>query len=479
VPLLLLLALLGATPEPPTEEAPLPARHELAPPLLHAWPIPVENRAPPANWWLPPLETVGFVLALNQFNRNTSSDPAYQTTPRTAWQHLTGPWWWDGDGFLTNQFAHPYQGSLFFNMSRSLGHGFWWSAGNAAVGSYLWEVAGELEPPSVNDQVTTTVSGAFLGEILFRLSSRILDGGGAAPNLGRQLAAAVVSPVAGFNRVLFGNTYRPYGYTSHPAFGRIQLGFQTAADLSQAPTGFTSRIRHVSLGGELVYGLPVGDWQFEEPFDAFDVTVDVALDEQASTRDAIGILSIHGLLAGTGYGSGRSRGLWGLFGTYDFITPAAFRASSAAFGPGTTGQLLLGSSFALQGTVIASVGFGAGGASASANGARDYHFGLQAVCYGSAQLFLEDRLRLRVTGRQYFTSGNLSPEPDSWERTNFTQASLLWRVWGLHAVGVEWSGAQRAAFYPKLPAIHARSNQLEFFYSLLSDRAMGLGRLVE
>lgn len=477
MPLLLLLALIGAIPEPPTEEAPLPARHELAPPLLHAWPIPVENRGTPANWWLPAVETVGFVLALNLFNRTFSSDPTYQITPRNAWNQVTSRWWWDGDGFLTNQFAHPYQGALFFNMSRSLGHGFWWSAGNATVGSLLWEVAGELEPPSFNDQITTTVSGAFLGEILFRLSSRILDAGGATPSVGQQLAAAAVSPVAGLNRVFYGNTYRPYGYTSHPAFGRLKLGFQTAADLSQSPTGFTSRIRHVSLGGELVYGLPVGDWEFEKPFDAFDITVDLALNEKASTRGATGILSIHGLLAGTSYGSGRSRGLWGLFGTYDFITPSAFRASSAAFGLGTTGQLLLGGPFAVQGTAIVSVGFGAGGASAF--GTRDYHFGLQAVGYGLAQLFLEDRLRLRVTSRQYFTSGNLSPEPESWERTNFTQASLLWRVWGLHALGVEWSGARRAAFFPRLPVITARSNQLEFFYSLLSDRGMGLGRLVE
>jgi hypothetical protein len=323
------------------------------------------------------------------------------------------------------------------------------------------------------------VAGAFLGEILFRASNRILDGGGPAPGLGRQLGAALVSPVAGFNRVLFGDTYRPSGYTSHPSFGRLQLGFQTAADLGQGPTGFSSRIRGVSLGGELIYGLPVGAWQFEEPFDAFDVAVDLTLDDKSGTGAATGTLSIHGLLAGASMGQGRSRALWGLFGTYDFITPTAFRASSAAFGPGTTGQLVLGSHFALQGTVIASVGFGAGGAAARPTGERDYHFGLQAVGYASAQLFLEDRLRLRATGRQYFTSGSLSPEPDSWERVDLTQASLLWRVWGLHALGVEWSGARRSAFYPALPAIHSRSSQLEFFYALLSDRGMGLGRLVE
>jgi hypothetical protein len=368
---------------------------------------------------------------------------------------------------------------MYFTTARSLGHGFWVSGASAFIGSWTWEMFAEKEPPSINDQITTTVAGSFLGEILFRLSNRILDTGGASPGIWRELGAAAVSPVTGLNRVFYGDTYRPYGYTSHPSFGRLQVGAHTAGDLRKGNDGVSPRVRGISFGGELTYGLSAGDWEFVEPFDYFDLSADLTIDKKSNTREATGNFSIHGLLAGTTYGEGRSRGLWGLFGTYDYLTPEAFRASSAAFGPGTTGQVMLGRHFALQGTAILSLGFGAGGTIDVVQGSRDYHFGLQAVGFGSAQLYFEDHLRARLTSRQYFTSGKVSPEPGSWERVNYSQAALLWRFFGAHALGIEWTGARRTAFYPDTPSIATRTNQLEFFYALLSDHGMGLGRLVE
>jgi hypothetical protein len=470
-----------ATPatEPPTEAHPLPALHALAPPLHHAWPIPVASRELPANWWLPPLELVGFTLSLHTFNRNFNSDPVYEVGWADIKSHFQSGWAWDGDKFATNQFAHPYEGSVYFTTARSLGHGFWVSGAAAFVGSWTWEMFAEKEPPSINDQITTSVAGSFLGEILFRLSNRILDTGGARPGPWRELGAAAVSPITGLNRLFFGDTYRPYGYTSHPSFGRLQIGAHTSGDLRKGGDGVSPRIRGISMGGELQYGLTAGDWAFREPFDYFDLSADLTIDKKANTSGATGNFSIHGLLAGSTYGEGRSRGLWGIFGTYDYLTPEAFRASSAAFGPGTTGQVMLGQHFALQGTAIASLGFGAGGTISTVQGSRDYHFGLQAVGYSSVQLYFEDHLRARLTSRQYFISGRVSPEPHSWERINYSQAALLWRVIGPHALGFEWTGARRSAFYPDSPSISTRSNQLEFFYALLSDHGMGLGRLVE
>jgi hypothetical protein len=463
----------------PTVEHPLPARHALAPPLHHAWPIPVEHREVPANWWLPPLEVVGFTLTLHTFNRKFNSDPVYDVTWDDIQRHFQEPWAWDGDKFATNQFAHPYEGSMYFNAARSLGHGFWVSGAAAFLGSWTWEMFAEKEQPSINDQITTTVAGSFLGEILYRLSNRILDSGGAKPGIWRELGAAAVSPMSGLNRAFYGDTYRPYGYTSHPSYGRLQVGAHTAADLGADGSGDASRIRGISFGGELYYGLPVGDWVPDEPFDYFDLTADLTIDSKSNTREASGNFSIHGLLAGAAYGEARTRRFVGLFGTYDYLTPEAYRASSAAFGPGITGQRQFGDHFAFQGTAILSLGFGAGGSSAVVSGSRDYHFGLQAVGFASAQLYFEDRLRARLTTRQYFTSGKVSPEPDSWERSNYSQLALLWRFIGPHALGVEWTGARRTAYYPETPDISSRSNQLEFFYAILSDHGMGLGRLVE
>ena len=44
------------------------------------------------------------------------------------------------------------------------------------MGSFLWETAGETTPPSINDYVTTTIGGSFVGESLFRMASLLLEG---------------------------------------------------------------------------------------------------------------------------------------------------------------------------------------------------------------------------------------------------------------------------------------------------------------
>ncbi|MBU4308132.1 MAG: DUF3943 domain-containing protein, partial [Acidobacteria bacterium] len=43
------------------------------------------------------------------------------------------------------------------------------------MGSLLWEYFGETTRPAYNDIINTTFSGALFGEILYRLSSNILD----------------------------------------------------------------------------------------------------------------------------------------------------------------------------------------------------------------------------------------------------------------------------------------------------------------
>jgi hypothetical protein len=50
-------------------------------------------------------------------------------------------WRWEtGDRFHVNQIGHPYQGSTYFNSSRSNGLGFYPSILFSSFGSYTWEV---------------------------------------------------------------------------------------------------------------------------------------------------------------------------------------------------------------------------------------------------------------------------------------------------------------------------------------------------
>lgn len=479
-----------ATAPPPASAAPAPAPAPAAgaptlqlayPPLFHPWPIPVERKELPVNWWLPPVEIVAFTAGLHLFNRTFNSDPVYDVTWEDIQRHFQEPWVYDKDQFLTNQFAHPYEGSVYFNTARSLGHGFWVSSAAAFVGSWTWEMFAEAEQPSINDQITTTVAGSFLGEILHRMANVVLDGGGARPSGWREFAALAISPANGVNRWFYGDRYRPTGSTSPPSYGAFRVAYGLSESVSATNVDPTASSKGIAIGGSITYGLAPGDWEFRAPFDYFDVAADLVLNKQANTRSASGNFSIHGLLLGSAYGSGTARGLWGLFGTYDYLTPQAYRASSSALGLGTTGQLPLGRDLVLIGSGILSLGFGAGGTLTEdlVSGNRDYHFGAQAVAYLAGKLVFRDRLALEAGARQYFTSGKVSPEPDTWEESTFATAELTWRIAGPHGVGVHWTGARRNAYYPDVPAISSRSNEVSVFYTLVSDRGLGVGRVVE
>ena len=105
---------------------------------------------------------------------------------------------WDNDHLNTNMFAHPYNGSLFFNAGRSNGFNFWQSELFAIGGSAMWELFMECEYPSTNDIIATPIGGAALGEVFYRTSDRILDDrttGG--ERFGRELASFLISPMKG------------------------------------------------------------------------------------------------------------------------------------------------------------------------------------------------------------------------------------------------------------------------------------------
>jgi hypothetical protein len=132
-------------------------------------------------------------------------------TPETWWSNINNGWEYDGDAFLTNYFAHPYHGSLYFNTGRANGYDFWESTAWTAVGSGLWEYFGETFRPAFNDWINTTVNGITLGEILHRLSVVVTDNTETGSRrVWLEIGGALINPVRGFNRLIKGETARVY-----------------------------------------------------------------------------------------------------------------------------------------------------------------------------------------------------------------------------------------------------------------------------
>ncbi len=135
------------------------------------------------SYVIPAGELIGYLALLNQFDRHfVDPKDVYRTGTKSTWKNLTdSKWVIDTDPFATNQFLHPYGGAIYHGIARSTGLNFWESFGYAAVGSVLWEFAGETGPPSINDQITTPIAGSFLGEPLFRMASLLLESDGGRP----------------------------------------------------------------------------------------------------------------------------------------------------------------------------------------------------------------------------------------------------------------------------------------------------------
>jgi hypothetical protein len=201
-------------------------------------------------------------------------------------------WAWDDDDFGTNQFAHPYHGSLFYNSFRSNGYSFWQSVPAAFAGSYLWETFAEVQAPSINDFINTSFGGIILGEMTHRISNKIVNN--RHTGFRRQVnevIALLINPTNGFNRILdkrWGKAMRNSTEAdSSKISGEFDIGqrkFNTGDKI--APRyGWYGRMR-------FLYGTPYENYR--KPFSNMSIQMEFGKDDSS----LINSVSVYGSLAG-------------------------------------------------------------------------------------------------------------------------------------------------------------------------------------
>jgi hypothetical protein len=409
-----------------------------------------------SSYVIPALEILGFDVLVNRYNYRFGAKPEdYRVTAETVKRNLRGGWVTDNDPFSVNQFAHPYQGAMYHGFARSAGLGYWESSAYTFLGAALWEIAGESTPPSINDLVASGIAGSFFGEPLFRMASLVLENG--APGLWREIFAAVISPPVGLNRLAFGDRFAPI-FSSRGAayYSRLQLGFSHAVQGTESTSNDFKRNEFVA-DFSMQYGLPgKPGYEYTRPFDYF--TFDVT-GSSASVFDAIGT---RGLLIGRTYGEGDDsyRGIWGLYGSYDYIAPQTYRISTTALSIGTTAQWWLARMLAFQASALVGVGYGAVG-TLHVRTENDYHYGTTPQAMLLLRLIYDDKAALDVNARDFFVRG-VSRGNDNIARAD---VSFTWRLYKQHALSMKYLWNRRDSSLPILGSRAQTVATLGVFYT--------------
>ena len=237
----------------------------------------------------------GFVWAFNEFV--TQGNFTVQS-PRTWLDNLRHGFEWDDNHFVNNAFAHPYHGNLYYNIARSNGFTYWESVPFSLMGSLFWECCGENHRMAINDWINTGIGGSAIGEVLYKVTSTILDNQATGTErVLRETATFLLNPFRGFNRLVSGRASRvgPNPPDRSPIGGlsnRLTVGTRT---VGEGRLGNNSQT-NVMFETDFRYGNFL-DSAVRKPFDAFVLSFQLNFGEEG--KSALGRIAILGNLYST------------------------------------------------------------------------------------------------------------------------------------------------------------------------------------
>ena len=297
-------------------------------------------------------------------------------------------WDWDQTRFGNDFMGHPYFGNLYYNDARANGYNFWASAPFALLGAYEWKICGENVTPERNSLIATSVDGILLGEILYRISSNILDDRTTGANrFFRELLAGMIDPMRGFNRLMQGKTSR---VTNKEVYNKEPLNITLYAGIHKVNNHTNAILSGPStemINIQFDYGNPF-EVRSRDPFDFFKLRVETDLGEGRKFVDNI---TGYGILVGRNAYCGNAPLLEGVFLSYDYWDNPIFELSTIGLGPGIFSKIQLGKNINLYTNAhldIVAFGGTSTGAISDTSQSRDFNFcyGLQAKIESSLSL---------------------------------------------------------------------------------------------
>jgi hypothetical protein len=260
------------------------------------------------------------------------------TVGKESWNHnIRTGWEWDTDRFGINFIGHPYSGTLSFNAGRANDYNYYQSAAFAVGGSLMWEYFCENTLPSYNDIINTPINGAFIGEILYRLSSNILDDRTTGvQRISRELLAGLIDPMRGFNRILQGKAFKRTNkevYQKEPLNVTLYAGLHLINEGKNAviEKGNTSEMFNIQFD----YGNPFEN-RSRKPFDFFKLRAEF---DFGVGRKVLSNFTGYGILFGKNKMYDKHSVLFGVFQYSDYWDNKTFELGAIGFGGGIFSKL--------------------------------------------------------------------------------------------------------------------------------------------
>lgn len=357
----------------------------------------------PAFYWGVPLLQVAGTNGLIAANNKWVSRAEYgQITFGSMARNLRGPMVWDEDNFVVNQIGHPYQGGMYYSSARHLKHSYRAGVAYAAFGSLQWEYLMETERPAFNDLITTSLGGAMLGEITYRLSEEILDNGAhGAERFFRETFATLVNPIHGLNRMLDGSAFRIAGSGKHRQRPRLLFRVATGGILS-----FRTQGDEGSSGG--VQKVPKATTEFlfwygdertaKRPFDFFLINLGINVpSEPIASVYARGMLASHRL-----FGSSKDYGILTLGQNFDYINSGIYKVGASGIGGGYSHRFYWGDEwYHLFQVMVGGITLGGASTEYFQAGERDYNLGPGAFSTTRIVIGLRERNHIALNIDRY------------------------------------------------------------------------------
>lgn len=369
-------------------------------------------------------------------------------------------------------------GSFYFNAARTQGYNFWQSTPFVFAGSYMWKIFGENGTPEREDLINTTIDGIFLGEILYRLSSNILDDRTrGAERVFREIFAGLINPVRGFNRLLQGKSFRTVNkeiYQKEPINITLFAGVHSINNESNTLfSGQTAKM----LNAQLDYGNPF-EQRSRKPFDFFRVSTELNF---GVGRKIVDNIIGYGVLFGKNVQMGKLAMLIGGFHYYDYFDTKAFELSTVAFGGGLFSKLPLSKTSNLYTNFhLAIVPFAGSSVGAVSDTAafRDYRFAYGWEGKVETNLTLGKWATFSVLYYYYFihafnnTGKNEIPDGTLGNNIiNILKPKITARIYRNLSIGVEHDMYFNTHYQQGYPTLHSLQTEQRIFIQLyLEDK---------